>query len=122
RFPAADATVFNCMTSLHPYAHNTFGATPADQLSVVLTPINLTTDQVFVSGDLTSLNIANLVSGSAHFEVTKQTIHVNQGGSTEATLLTFGLSNLNLNVGTDTFGVTINGGSIAIAAITPTSN
>ena len=114
------ATALNWLTSLDLNNDGTFGADPADKLSVVLVPINLTTDEVFVAGDLTGLDIAGLVSGSAHFEVKKQTIQVNQGGTTSATLLTFGLSNLNLTVGTSSFGLTINAGSIAIAAITPT--
>ncbi|MGZ6715887.1 MAG: hypothetical protein ACXVFG_14140, partial [Gaiellaceae bacterium] len=114
------ATALNWLTSLDLNNDGTFGADPADKLSVVLVPINLTTDEVFVAGDLTGLDIAGLVSGSAHFEVKKQTIQVNQGSTTSATLLTFGLSNLNLTVGTSSFGLTINAGSIAIAAITPT--
>src|SRR6185312_4328679 len=113
-------TVLDWTSDLDLNGDSTFGADPADQLSVAGVAIDLTDDKTVVSGDLTNLNIADLVSGSAHFEVTKQTIHVNQGGSTAATLMTFGLSSLNLTVGTAAFGVTINSGSVAIAAITPT--
>src|SRR5207302_5879663 len=91
------------------------GASPADQLTVAGTPIDLVSDQMRVDGDLNNLNIAGLVSGSAHFELTKQTIHVDQGGSTEASLLTFGLSSLSLTIGTASFGVSITGGSVARA-------
>src|SRR6185295_13781542 len=115
------ATVLDWTHNLDLNNDTTFGGDPADQLVVNGVPIDLTSDLTKVEGDLTSLNIANVVSGSAHFEVTKRTIHVNQAPAGEATLITFGLSSLHLSVGTDTFGVSITGGSVAIAAITPTS-
>src|SRR5205807_1794365 len=114
---AAGASVTAWTTALDLNIDGTF----SDALTVNSVPVDLTSDLTRVTGDLSSLNIAGLVSGSAHFELTKQSIHVDQGGSVAASLLTFGLSALSLSIGTDTFGVSITGGSVAIAAVTPTS-
>src|SRR5205807_1158949 len=107
---AAGASVTAWTTALDLNIDGTF----SDQLSVNSVPIDLTSDLTRVTGDLSSLNIAGLVSGSAHFELTKQSIHVDQGGSTPASLLTFGLSNLSLSVGVSGFGVSITSGSLAV--------
>jgi hypothetical protein len=118
-FSGAGATALNWQTSLDLNNDTTFGG-PADQLVVSSVPVDLTSDLTKVEGDLTSLNIANVVSGSAHFEVTKRTTTVDSSGHIPVTLVTFGLSSLHLAVGTDTFGVSITSGSIAIASARPT--
>ncbi|MGZ4363246.1 MAG: hypothetical protein ACXVFF_13510, partial [Gaiellaceae bacterium] len=92
----------------------------ADSLSIGGKAIDYPDELIHAQGDITTLNVADLVSGSAHFDVTRKLIKVNQGGSFDASLVTFALSSLHLSVGTSTFGVSITGGSIAIAAITPT--
>jgi hypothetical protein len=81
--------VLNWLTSLNLNGNATFGENPADRLTVAGVLIDLTDDQTIVSGDLASLDIAGLVSGSAHFELKRQTIHVTNSPAVEATLLTF---------------------------------
>jgi hypothetical protein len=91
----------------------------ADTLSIGGKAIDYADELIHAQGDITTLNVADLVSGSAHFDLTRKLIKVNQGGSFDATLLTFALSSLHLALGTETFGIAITGGSVAIAAITP---
>src|SRR6185312_7393746 len=112
-------TVLNWQTSVDLNKDGAAGG-PADQLVVNGVPIDLTSDLTKVEGDLTSLNIANVVSGSAHFEVTKRTTTVDSSGHVPVTLITFGLSSLHLTVGTGTFGISITSGSVAIASARPT--
>ena len=76
-----------------------------------------------MSGDLASLNIFNLITGSALFGISVFTINVSFSGSgtpdlMNATLLTLALSNLQLSVGAGSFGLAITGGNLGIAAIT----
>src|SRR5204863_413722 len=68
--------------------------------------------KISVSGSLDTLNIADLVSGSAQFAVTKGLVDVTvEGGMLHnASLLSVTLSELHLNVGTDAAGVTLDGG------------
>ncbi len=75
-----------------------------------------------VSGNLTNLNIFNLIAGSAEFYIGITTINLPAADgpdSTGATLLTLALANLNLMVGTDGFGLSITGGNLGLAVITP---
>ena len=77
--------------------------------------ITVAPNTVHVEGDLTTLSIAGLLTGSTHFSATKQAVTV--GGSTAGTLLSLHLSSISLKVGQPTFGVTIFGGSINIGML-----
>ena len=44
-------------------------------------PITLTATRLFVTGDLENLDIAGLVSGRAHFEVTKDLVDADVDGT-----------------------------------------
>ncbi len=76
-----------------------------------------------MSGSLTSLNIFNLITGSANFAISTSTITLPLNDSTPdlsgATLVTVGLSNLSLQVGSGGLGLMLTGGSLGLAAITP---
>ncbi|MDX6411750.1 MAG: hypothetical protein QOE91_1266, partial [Gaiellaceae bacterium] len=98
---------------------------PANRLdwdSLVLTAGTLATVQIdrtelFHTDGTLSLNAFDLLTGSAHFELAKSEVDVNVPGGTAATMLTIGLSALNLRVGSGAFGVQITSGSVAIASI-----
>ncbi len=76
-----------------------------------------------VAGNLTNLNIFNLITGSAEFYIGITTINLPLADGTPdlngATLLTLALANLNLMVGTGGFGLSITGGNLGLAVITP---
>jgi hypothetical protein len=104
--------------------------TRSDGVTLTRTSTNrlvLTDARLIVAGRLASLDIAGLVSGSANFEVVKRLVDVNLDGGgfgaadlQGATLLAIGLTNLQLTVGTNDFGVRITGGNIRLATISPT--
>ena len=87
-------------------------------------PISLVDDSLAVSGSLTLLNIADFIFGSANFEITLSTVAVDlpapQSDIALASLLTVGLTNLNLTIG-DLAGphFSIVGGSLALAVLKP---
>ena len=75
----------------------------------------------FVSGDLESLTVANgFVTGSAHFAIKKTLVgvHLTTGDLTNAVLLTLGLSNVDLHIGTGLVNFEVHDGSLAIASLT----
>ena len=78
--------------------------------------------QTKVSGSLDELNIADLVSGSADFSVSKQLVDVDlpdvQGADlVGAELLGITLSDLHLSVGTADVGLQVTSGSIAVGIL-----
>ena len=104
---------------------------PADQVnpgaglspSVDLT-ITYTGQELAVSGSLTSLNIFNIITGSANFALSQSTVNVAFNGTgpadlTGATLIQIGLSGLNATAGTGGFGVAVTGGDLGIAVLEP---
>ncbi len=84
--------------------------------------VTLSGKTLLVSGDLTGLNIGGLLSGAAHFDLSRTTANVTVApGVTlaDASVMRFALSNLNLAVGSDTFGLKITGGNIVVATVAP---
>ena len=82
--------------------------------------ITQTRDRLVISGELTNLNVFNLITGSAHFAVTRQRVDVKVSPTQtldNAGLLTIALSELNLDVGVDGVGLSISSGNIGIATI-----
>ncbi len=105
----------------------TFGATvdPGQNLIVAPTPslaITATMGGISLSGSLASLNIFNVISGSAYFALSEQTATISFTGMspasvTGATLLTLAVSNLQASAGSGGFGVSINGGDLGLAVL-----
>ena len=82
-------------------------------------PITLTGGELLLSGSLTSLDIFNVVTGSANFALSELTVSPTVGGSvlTGATLITVAPSDLRASAGAGGFGVSITGGDIGIALL-----
>ena len=89
-------------------------------------PITLRGSQLAVAGSITGLNLFGILRGGADFAVSSQMVDIDFDGSasttndrlTDASLVTFALSNLNLRLGTDEVGLQIGpGGTIGIASI-----
>jgi hypothetical protein len=91
-------------------------------------PITFTARRLAVAGSLSDLNIIGLVTGSADFALTWVVADIDVDGHpatssagdrlASATVLTFALTNPALVLGRSDFGVTINAGTLAIAAVT----
>ena len=121
----------NGLVDLDPNGAYTGGSDPIDpgkNLSPVAPmPIVIRGRKLAVAGRLTGLNIFDLISGSADFALQTSVVDVDfdgQAGTTsdrldDASLMTFGLSNLSLSVGLGAVGLSITGGSLGIATLTP---
>ncbi|MFM8573594.1 MAG: hypothetical protein ACKOAU_18505, partial [Pirellula sp.] len=76
-----------------------------------------------VSGTINSLNLYDLVFGTASLTLTSRLVDVSFNGTTlsldNASLLSFGLSDLDIYAGTSGTGVRITGGTIALGVIKP---
>ena len=89
----------------------------------VAMPVTVRGEQMAVSGSLTNLNVFDIITGSANFALVTTQVDVDldgiAGGETlnDATLLTLGLSSLNLSVGAGGTGLAITGGKVGIATI-----
>src|SRR5205807_441934 len=111
--PAVSATLANLALAINTASGKDAGnvaATPIGWSTVNNSGLTLSGDQKSASGDLTALNIADLVSGSLSFAISKTTV-------TQGTLLTLALSNLALQIGTAGFGLSITGGTLKLAAL-----
>ncbi len=105
----------------------TFGATidPGANLTPSPTPSLAITAKMggfSLSGLLASLNIFNVISGSANFALSEQTAAISFTGAapasvTGATLLTLAVSNLKASAGGGGFGVSISGGDLGLAVL-----
>ncbi len=79
-------------------------------------------DFMSVSGTISSLNIDNIISGSATVAVGESTVDVSLGGTTTltgATLFTLSLSNFQVSAGASGFGISVSGGDLGIAVLQP---
>src|SRR5204863_2088 len=94
-------------------------ATALDWSTVPGSNLTLSGSKLSVSGHLDSLNIAGLVSGSGGFSVTKSLVDVTVDSQLlhDASLLAVTLDHIALKVGTDTVGVTLSGGAVAVAVL-----
>ncbi len=82
------------------------------------------TGQFSLSGSLSSLNIFNVLTGSADFALSSTTIGLTQGATvlSGATLITVALSSLSVSVGTSSLGLSITSGTagyLGIAFVEP---
>ena len=115
------ATVSNLVVKVNNATGQTSGsvaATPLDWTNEVpAAGITLASNELFfVDGDLTGVNIADLVTGAAHFTMSSQTVDVPSLSLTKARLSTFSVSQLNL---TSPFGLSISGGTIKLITLQP---
>ena len=92
----------------------------------VLMPITSRGEKLAVAGRLISLDIFGILGGEADFALQSSVVDVDFDGTgsgtdrlLNASLLTFGLTNLSLSVGLGGVGLSISGGSLGIATITP---
>ena len=81
--------------------------------------ITATAGGLSLSGTLASLDVFGTLTGSAGFSLSDSTVSPTVGGSvlTDATLLTLGLSNIQVAAGGGGFGIGINGGDLGIAVL-----
>src|SRR5205807_994082 len=93
------------------------GATPIDWADVSLETVTLPTlsgEFAQIAGSLTNLNVADLVSGSADFVITREPVKLS---GADASLLAVELSNLSLRVGTADVYASITGSSLSVFAL-----
>ncbi|HVP75835.1 MAG TPA: hypothetical protein VMS63_07420, partial [Gaiellaceae bacterium] len=73
-----------------------------------------------ISGDA-SIDVAGLLSGSAHFVISQSTVDIPSMSLTGANLLTIALSNVHFAVGTTSIGAQIGGGNLTIGLLVAAS-
>src|SRR6185437_15248223 len=143
---AHDAEALDWTQSLNLNGNTTFGEPVAsdsdrgDQLDVGGTLINFTGALVEVSGTA-RINVFDLVTGEITLSYRQQTVNVDADGDSVfdpsvglpgtptrgppdldgATLTTLGLSIDDVMIGTPALGISINGGTLAVAVITPSA-
>src|SRR5258708_7042030 len=94
------------------------GATAIDWTTVTGSGLSLAGSLLKAEGDLTSLDVFGLLSGSAHFAISKTLVTLTSPVVTSQPLLAVALSNLQLAVGTAGYGLQITSGSINAASLT----
>ena len=126
-------TVAN-LTGMNPLDWETTFVPPVDpgaNLNLtppVKLPVTFTDGVLSLSGNLTSLNLFNVITGSAGFDLSESPIDSAAGAAVSlsgATLITVGLSNLAVNAASNGFGISISGGDLGIAVVeapTPTES
>jgi hypothetical protein len=93
-------------------------------------PINLAITQngnsLAISGTLSTLNVFDFITGSAHFAITRQAVDVDLDGDgnaatgeqlNDAGLLTIGLDQLNVTIGGAGTGLSVTSGTLGIAIL-----
>ena len=88
------------------------------------TVIGFTGGRTFVDGEITTLDLLGLVSGTAHFELERKAVKASPAGTEiDAALLTIALTNVQLDVGAAGFGVRITtsgvDAGVRIASLSP---
>ena len=113
----SDITVNGTTYTVDPGAN----ISPAPPSSLAIT-YSATSPALSVSATGAQVNIFNLLTGSANFTLTQSTTNVSFTGSAPASLVGASLvqvsfSDLDLSLGTSSFGLTISDGAIGVAAI-----
>ncbi|HEV7132735.1 MAG TPA: hypothetical protein VGN27_03260, partial [Gaiellaceae bacterium] len=98
----------------------------ADPVKVLGTTIDLSSPGTTVSGTLSNVNVANVLSGSTGFSVTDQAVKLNDDGNSgttaiDATLLAVTLTGLQLRVGTADVYASVTGGPLSLYSVAPTA-
>src|SRR5256886_2123476 len=115
--PGVTATVAGLEVKVNQFSGNASAAIDWTQTALNGTGVGLMTSILAAEGDLTSLNVFDLLSGSMHFSLSKAPVTLSSPSVTGQPLLSFSFSQLNLAIGTTTFGLAITGGSIKAAAL-----
>src|SRR5207244_2448198 len=111
------ATVAGLEVKVNKFSGNATAAIDWTQTALTSTNVGLASQILAAEGDLTSLNVFDLLSGSMHFSLSKAPVTLSSPSVTGQPLLSFSFSQLNLAIGTTTFGLAITGGSINAAAL-----
>src|SRR2546430_12037110 len=115
--PGVLATVSNLEVKVNKFSGNASAAIDWTQTALNGTGVGLMTAILAAEGDLTSLNVFDLLSGSMHFSLSKAPVTLTSPAVNSQPLLSFSFSQLNLAIGTSTFGLSITSGSINAAAL-----
>src|SRR5207244_5687565 len=111
------ATVAGLEVKVNKFSGNATAAIDWTQTALTSTNVGLASQILAAEGDLTSLNVFDLLSGSMHFSLSKAPVTLTAPSVTGQPLLAFSFSQLNLAIGTTTFGLAITGGWIKTAAL-----
>ena len=100
------------------------GTFAADPVTVLGTTIDLAGGVTSVSGSLTGVNVAGVLTGAAEFNVTKESVSVNDDGDTgtpavSSVLLAVLLSNLSLRIGIADVFVSVTSGTVNVYSASP---
>src|SRR2546430_28509 len=115
--PGVTATVAGLEVKVNQFSGNASAAIDWTQTALTSTGVGLASQILAAEGDLTSLNVFDLLSGSMHFSLSKAPVTLSSPLVTGQPLLSFSFSQLNLAIGTTTFGLSITSGSIHAAAL-----
>src|SRR5438309_341212 len=115
--PGVSATVGALEVKVNQFSGTASAAIDWTQAALSSTNVGLMAEILAAEGDLTSLNVFDLLSGSMHFSLSKAPVTLSSPSVTGQPLLAFSFSQLNLAIGTTTFGLSITGGSIHAAAL-----
>src|SRR5438445_502371 len=115
--PGVTATVAGLEVKVNKFSGTATAAIDWTQAALSSTNVGLMAEILAAEGDLTSLNVFDLLSGSMHFSLSKAPVTLSSPSVTGQPLLAFSFSQLNLAIGTTTFGLAITGGSIKAAAL-----
>src|SRR2546429_268864 len=115
--PGVTATVAGLEVKVNQFSGNASAAIDWTQTALTSTGVGLASQILAAEGDQTSLNVFDLLSGSMHFSLSKAPVTLSSPSVTGQPLLSFSFSQLNLAIGTTTFGLSITGGSIRAAAL-----
>src|SRR5437660_690596 len=115
--PGVPATVAGLEVKVNQFSGSASAAIDWTQTALNGTGVGLNTAILAAEGDLTSLNVFDLLSGSMHFSLSKAPVTLSSPSVTGQPLLAFSFSQLNLAIGTTTFGLSITSGSIHAAAL-----
>src|SRR5256886_1461742 len=115
--PGVTATVAGLEVKVNQFSGTASAAIDWTQTALTSTGVGLASQILAAEGDLTSLNVFDLLSGSMHFSLSKAPVTLSSPSVTGQPLLAFSFSQLNLAIGTPTFGLSITSGSIHAAAL-----
>src|SRR5256886_789799 len=116
--PGVTATVAGLEVKVNKFSGTATAAIDWTQTALTSTGVGLASQILAAEGDLTSLNVFDLLSGSMHFSLSKSPVTLTSPLVTSQPLLAFSFSQLNLAIGTSTFGLSITSGFFNAAAST----
>ncbi|TMD73457.1 MAG: hypothetical protein E6I81_04345, partial [Chloroflexi bacterium] len=115
--PGVTATVSGLEVKVNQFSGSATAAIDWTQTALASTNIGLSSAILAAEGDLVTVNVFDLLSGSMHFSLSKAPVTLTSPAVNSQPLLSFAFSQLNLAMGTSTFGLSITSGSINAAAL-----